>query len=61
MSAKDTKVTKVRAPAKPALARSLLADVRELILQTRAGVARAVDSGLLPCIGMWGSASGRTS
>ena len=46
MSAKGTKMTKVRAPAKPALARSLLAEVRQLILQARAGVARAVDSGL---------------
>ena len=46
MSAKDTKVTKVRAPAKAALARPLLTDVRQLILQARAGVARAVDSGL---------------
>lgn len=47
MSAKDTKLTKVRAPAKPAFARSLLAEVRQLILQARAGVARAVDSGLV--------------
>jgi predicted nuclease of restriction endonuclease-like (RecB) superfamily len=46
MSAKGTKVTKVKAPAKPALARSLLAEVRQLILHARAGVARAVDSGL---------------
>jgi predicted nuclease of restriction endonuclease-like (RecB) superfamily len=46
MSAKDTKLTKVRTPAKAALVRSLLAEVRELILQARAGVARAVDSGL---------------
>ena len=46
MSAKGTQMTKVRAPAKPALARSLLAEVRQLILQARAGLARAVDSGL---------------
>jgi predicted nuclease of restriction endonuclease-like (RecB) superfamily len=46
MSAKGTKMTKVKAPAKPAVARSLLAEVRQLILQARAGVARAVDSGL---------------
>lgn len=47
MSAKHTKLTKVRASAKPAFARSLLAEVRQLILQARVGVARAVDSGLV--------------
>src|SRR5437016_2181676 len=49
MSGKSFKVL-VRQPAvKPAKrpARSLLADVRELILQARASVARAVDSGLV--------------
>lgn len=48
MSAKTTKVTKKKTLAKAVtpVARPLLADVRELILQARAGVARAVDSGL---------------
>lgn len=40
MSGKGTQMTKVRVPAKPAVARSLLAEVRQLILQARAGVAR---------------------
>jgi len=49
MSARPSKsLLRLTAP-KPAgqPARALLADVRELILQARAGVARAVDSGLL--------------
>lgn len=45
MAPKDTKVAKRKAP-KAAFARLLLAELRELILQARAGVARAVDSGL---------------
>jgi len=48
MSAEVSRALARRLVAKPAKssARSLLADVRELILQARAGVARAVDSGL---------------
>ncbi len=48
MSAKTAKVTKKKTLAKAGTpgARPLLADVRELILQAREGVARAVDSGL---------------
>ena len=48
MSARTTKVSKDKTLAKPStpIARPLLADVRELILQAREGVARAVDSGL---------------
>ena len=48
MSAKTTKVSKDKTLAKPGtpVARPLLAAVRELILQAREGVARAVDSGL---------------
>ena len=46
MKAKSGKVTKTRAKSAPMVQRLLLADVRELILQARAGVARAVDSAL---------------
>ncbi len=48
MSAKTTKVTKKKTLAKAdtPVARPLLADVRQMILQTRESVARAVDSGL---------------
>lgn len=48
MSAKTTKVSKNKTLAKAGtpVARPLLADVRELIVQAREGVARAVDSGL---------------
>jgi hypothetical protein len=49
MSAKSSKALARRPAAKPAKrpARALLTDVRELIVQARAGVARAVDSGLV--------------
>ena len=40
---------------------AVLADLRMLILQAREGVARAVDSALLRCIGMWAAASAKTS
>jgi hypothetical protein len=48
MSSKATKITKKKTLAKAVttVARPLLADVRELILQAREGVARAIDSGL---------------
>lgn len=48
MSAKPSTALARRAAVKPAQrpARALLADVREMILQARAVVARAVDSGL---------------
>ena len=48
MSAKPSKTLASRAAAKPAQrpARTLLADLRELILQAREGVARTVDAGL---------------
>ncbi|MEI7636210.1 MAG: DUF1016 N-terminal domain-containing protein [Syntrophus sp. (in: bacteria)] len=48
MSAEIAKVKKKKALTKAdtPFARPLLADVRELILQGREGVARAVDSGL---------------
>ena len=49
MSAKSSKTLARRSaaiPARPA-ARALVMDVRELIVQARAGVARAVDSGLV--------------
>jgi hypothetical protein len=47
MSAKTTNLTKkTLAKADMPFVRPLLADVRELILQAREGVARAVDSGL---------------
>lgn len=46
MSAQSGKVTKMGATSALTVQRPLLADVRELILQARAGVARAVDSGL---------------
>jgi len=48
MSAKSSRALARRPAAKPAKrpARALLADVRELILQARAGVARAANSGL---------------
>ena len=45
--AKRKTTRRLTAPALPARrSTSLLADVREMILQTRAGVARAVDAGL---------------
>jgi len=48
MSAKPSKALARLAAAKPTQrpARALLTDVREMIVQARAGVARAVDSGL---------------
>jgi hypothetical protein len=46
MSAQTGKVAKIGTKSALAVHRPLLADVRELILQARAGVARAVDSGL---------------
>ena len=46
MSGQTGKLKKMRATSALAVQRPLLADVRELILQARAGVARAVDSGL---------------
>jgi hypothetical protein len=48
MSAKPSTALARRPAAKPAKpsARSLLTDVRELILQAREGVARTVDAGL---------------
>ena len=46
MSPQSGKVTKIGTKSALAVQRPLLADVRELILQARAGVARAVDSGL---------------
>ena len=46
MSAQTGKVTKIGTKSALAVQRPLLADVRELIVQARAGVARAVDSGL---------------
>ena len=50
MSAKSSKALARRSstsPAKRIDARALLTDLRELIVQARAGVARAVDSGLV--------------
>ncbi len=50
MSAKSSKALARRSSAKPAkrpTGPALLADVRGLILKARAGVARAVDSGLV--------------
>ncbi|NOS69126.1 MAG: DUF1016 domain-containing protein [Verrucomicrobia bacterium] len=49
MSAKSSKALVRRFAAKPTKrpARALLTDVRELIVQARAGIARAVDSGLV--------------
>ena len=50
MSAKSSKSLTSRSATKPATqpaVRPLLADLRELILQAREGVARAVDSGLV--------------
>lgn len=47
MSAKSGKVAKMGARSALTAQRPLLADVRNLILQARAGVARAVDSGLV--------------
>ena len=49
MSAKPsrrTQLARLTSPAKPARRRGLLADVRDLILQAREGVARTVDAGL---------------
>ena len=49
MSAKPSRraqLTRFTSPAKPAGRRALLADVQDLILHAREGVARAVDSGL---------------
>lgn len=46
MSAQSGKVTKMGAKSALTVQRPLLTDVCELILQARAGVARAVDSGL---------------
>jgi hypothetical protein len=46
MTARKAKKRKAAAPLPARKATVLLADVRELILQAREGVARAVDSGL---------------
>ena len=48
MNAKSTKGNKPKAVEKPIeiMNRSLLADVRQMILQAREGVARAIDSSL---------------
>jgi hypothetical protein len=53
MSAKSFKALARQSAAKPAKrpARALLTDVREMILQARVGVARAVDSGLVALYG----------
>ena len=63
MSAKTKKVTNKSTLPKAVtkVAHPLLADVWELILQAREGVARAVDSGLTTRNGMWVVACGRTS
>lgn len=46
MKTKSGRVTKTGAKSAPMVQRLLLADVRKLILQARAGVARIVDSAL---------------
>lgn len=61
MSAQSGKVRKIGTKSVLTVQRPLLTDVRELILQARAGVARAVDSGLTTRYWHVGQPSGRIS